>query len=181
MLQGRSKNAGIQGNAETKIQCCVTVYCSLHDCYSATLLLLPANIARKLLLLPILCTLAALTSSGLDASVLGIGGLFNGGLVAMLSLVPGRESGICNFSAFDDLRLRPRRTVPDLCAPFPPSSPDSLLRFSMSPKTVLPFVAKYSSAIPTKRMTPLSGVTPSESAMNVCIMTAFRLLVVGWI
>ncbi len=160
---------------------------ALHQADIATLLLFPANIAKKLRLLPILCTFSAFLSSGLGSSgIAGIGGLFsdglfNGGLMTLLSLVAGRVSGICNLSGFDDLRLRPRRRVPDRCAPFAPSSLDSLLRFSMSPKTVLPFVARYSSEMPTKRTTPLSGVTPRESAMNVCIITAFRLLVVGWI
>lgn len=110
----------------------------------------------------------------------GIGGLCNVGL-GILSLVPGRLlSWRLSFSGFDDLRLRPRRSVFDRLVSVV-SSLDSLLKLSISPCTVLPLVARYSSDIPTKRMIPRSGVTPSSSDMKVCIITAFRLLVTGCI
>lgn len=61
------------------------------------------------------------------------------------------------------------------------SSSDVLLSRSISPRTVLPFVARCSSAMGTKRTTPRSDVTPSASVMNVCKRAEFRLLVVDWI
>ena len=61
------------------------------------------------------------------------------------------------------------------------SSSDVLLSRSISPRTVLPFVARCSSAIGTKRTTPRSVVTPRASVMNVCSRAVLRLFVVDWI
>ena len=50
-----------------------------------------------------------------------------------------------------------------------------------SPRIVVPFVAKSSSAIPAKRTTPRDGWTPRLSCKKFWTSAAFRLLVVGWI
>ena len=59
------------------------------------------------------------------------------------------------------------------------SSLDVFPRFSISPSTVVPLVARNSSGIPTNRTTPRSGGTPKESIMKFWIRAAFLLFVVG--
>ena len=142
------------------------------------------NMAMKLLLLPIFCTFCAFLSNELGSDGMGgIAGLANGELGVLL-LVFGRLSSISGSSvglccAF--LRFRPLEAVDLECASVALSSLEILLRFSISPSTVVPLVARYSSATPTNRTTPRSGDTPSESAMKFWIRAALRLLVVGWI
>lgn len=80
--------------------------------------------------------------------------------------------------------LRPARPLIALCFDWLSaalSSLEFLLRFSISPSIVTPFVARYSSATPTKRRMPRSGGTPNDSPMKFWISAAFRLFVVGCI
>ncbi len=56
---------------------------------------------------------------------------------------------------------------------------DVFRRFSISLSTVIPLVARYSSAMPTNRTTPRSAGTPRTSIMKFWMRAAFRLFVVG--
>lgn len=139
------------------------------------------NIAKKLRLLPILCTFSALLSIELfSVGMAGIGGLFNGGVTGIPLFAWGLTSRNGSSFGFAVLRLR-LLMVPSREFSFPFSSLDVLLRPSISPSTVVPLVARYSSAIPTKRITPRLGETPMASLIKDWMRAALRLLVVGWI
>ena len=135
---------------------------------------------KKLFLRPIFCTFSAFLSSALfSVGIAGTGGLFKGGLGAF-SAVGGRLfSCIVRSLGFGTFLLRPLLIVLDLVVPAPSSSP--LDRFSISPRTVLPFVPRNSSPTPTNLTTPRSADTPSESVIKAWTRAVLRLLVTGWI
>lgn len=135
------------------------ITCPIHSDYFP-------NMARKLRLLPILCTFSAFLSIELfSVGMGGTGGLFMGG-VGGITLFPGGLTSLSGRSlGFGVLRLR-LLIVPSREFSFLFSSPELLLRFSISPSTVVPLVARYSSAMPTKRTTPRSGDTPRASLIK---------------
>lgn len=134
---------------------------------------------RKLLLRPIFCTFAAFLSSALfSVGAAGIGGLFNGGLGAFSAIAGGLPSCIVISLGLGAFLLRPLRIVFDLVVSPPLSSPLDVL--SISPRTVTPFVPRYSSPMPTNLTTPLSAETPRESVMKAWTRAVLRLFVTGW-
>lgn len=135
------------------------VECRAHDVHFP-------NMAKKLRLLPILCTFSAFLSNELfSVGMAGIGGLFDGGVMGAPLFSSGLTSRNGSPFGFGVLRLR-LLIVPSREFSFLFSSLDDLLRPSISPSTVVPFVARYSSAIPTKRTTPRLGETPIASLMK---------------
>lgn len=139
------------------------------------------NMDKKLRLLPIFWTLSALLSLKLfSVGIAGRGGPFVVGLGVWAWVSNMFSSLMTNSLAFGVRRLRLRMT-PSLEFSFLFSSPEVFDWFSISPSSVVPLVARNSSAIPTKRTTPRSGVTPRDSLMNAWMRAALRLFVVGWI
>ena len=135
--------------------------------------------------IPFCCIFSALRSSTLfpigNAGRLGLvsGGLIGVGLAARLVFrLTILERGFASFSLSGRSRgLMDRRLFVRGTRSLGSSSED-LLRRSISPSTVFPPVARHSSAIGTKRMTPRSDLTPRASVMNEERRAALRLLVV---
>ncbi len=154
---------------------------------------------RKLFLRPIFfCTVSAFLSIALFsvgiagiAGIAGIGGLFSGGLGGFSAVCGRLVSCMASSLGFGAFRLRPLprvialgrlvsdETVLGRLESATLSSP--LVKWSISPRTVMPFVPRYSSPMPINLTTPLSADTPSESVMKAWIRAVFRLFVTGWI
>lgn len=106
------------------------------------------------------------------SNVIGLGG---GGLAASRALASDSLRCRVDFGLlakdFLELLVKIRLRVP----PF--SSTWRLSSFSISPSTVLPLIARFSSAIGVYLIIPRSAVTPIASAMNDCTRAVLRLLV----
>jgi len=142
------------------------------------------NSEKKLFLLPIVCIVSAFLSRALCwIGIAGSEGLLKEGLVGCglvtltLVLELFRVRSDRSFGLTDLLRL----LVLPIAVSGLLSSSEFLLKASISPNIVLPFVARYSSPTPTKRTMPRSRATPSESVKKLCRRAALRLFVVGWI
>lgn len=137
------------------------------------------NKAIKLRRLPIFFTFSALISRWLlFIAIVGNGGLSSGGVGGFapnFEPFPSPSPSPCGLDA-----RRPRlRIVLSRELSVRLSSLEVFLKFSISPSTVIPLVAKYSSGIPTNRTTPRSDGTPRASIIKFWIRAAFLLFVVA--